>query len=358
MTTERHPLLGMTLDELTALAKELGLPAFTGKQIADWLYKKHVTDIEEMTNLSKTARNKLNEKFEVGGSAPVAVQTSADGTRKYLFSVSGKQSIETVMIPDGDRATLCVSSQAGCRMGCRFCMTARQGLQVNLSAGEIIGQFSHVEERSRLTNAVYMGMGEPMDNIGEVLKSLQILTSDWGFAWSPRRITVSTIGVLPAMKRFLDESECHLAVSLHNPFDDGRRELMPMQKAYPLEKVIDSIRQYDFTGQRRVSFEYIMFAGRNDLAKHADALARLLQGLECRVNLIRFHTIPDCDLKPSPDTIMERFKNQLMGKGLMTTIRASRGEDILAACGLLSTKNQLQSTGSQSCTLFPSPSRM
>ncbi len=318
--------------------KELGLPAFTGKQIADWLYKKHAATIDEMTNLSKAARQLLNEKFTVGGSAPLTVQASADGTRKYLFPLAGGQCVETVMIPEADRATLCVSSQAGCRMGCRFCMTARQGFQAQLTAGEIIGQFRNVAERDRLTNAVYMGMGEPMDNLDNVLKSLEILTAPWGFGWSPRRITVSSIGVLPALQRFLDESECHLAISLHNPFDGERAELMPMQKAWPLEQVMELIRQYDWTGQRRVSFEYILFDRWNDSPRHAAALAKLLQGLECRVNLIRFHAIPDSPLLPALASHVEKFKNALMGKGIVTTIRASRGEDIMAACGLLSTK--------------------
>ncbi len=336
----QQSLLGKTPDELSALMKELGLPAFTGKQIADWLYKKHVATVDEMTNLSKAARQLLNEKFTVGGSAPLTVQTSADGTRKYLLPLAGGQCVETVMIPEAERATLCVSSQAGCRMGCRFCMTARQGFQAQLTAGEIISQFRNVPERDRLTNAVYMGMGEPMDNLDNVLKSLEILTAPWGFGWSPRRITVSSIGVLPALQRFLDESECHLAISLHNPFDGERAELMPMQKAWPLEQVMELIRQYDWTGQRRVSFEYILFDRRNDSPRHAAALAKLLQGLECRVNLIRFHAIPDSPLLPALESRVEKFKNALMSKGIVTTVRASRGEDIMAACGLLSTKTR------------------
>jgi 23S rRNA (adenine2503-C2)-methyltransferase len=331
-------LLGKTLDELTALAKDSGLPSFTGKQLADWLYKKHVGSIDEMTNLSKVARTLLNEKFQVGGQACSAVQTSADGTRKYLFPTLEHQAVEAVMIPEADRATLCVSSQAGCRMGCRFCMTARQGLQAQLSAGEIINQFRNIAERDLLTNAVYMGMGEPLDNLDNVLKSLTILTAPWGFGWSPRRITLSTIGIFPALQRFLNESECHLAISLHTPFGREREELMPMQRAYPLEKIMTLIRQYDWTGQRRVSFEYIVFDRLNDSPKHAIALAKLLEGLECRVNLIRFHSIPGSPLLPALESNVEKFRNSLMNKGIMTTIRASRGEDILAACGLLSTK--------------------
>ena len=336
----KEVLLGRTLDELIILAKEAGLPSFTGKQLADWLYKKHVNTVDEMTNLSKAARTLLNEKFQVGSMAYSTVQASADGTRKYLFPTLSRYAVEAVMIPEADRTTLCVSSQVGCRMGCRFCMTARQGFQAHLSAGEMINQFRSIAERDQLTNAVYMGMGEPMDNLDNVLKSLAILTAPWGFGWSPRRITVSTIGLLPALQRFLDESDCHLAVSLHTPFDKERQELIPMQKASPLEEVMALVRQYDWTGQRRVSFEYILFDRLNDSPKHAATLAKLLGGLECRVNLIRFHTIPDSPLLPALESNVEKFKNSLMNKGIMTTIRASRGEDILAACGLLSTSTR------------------
>jgi 23S rRNA (adenine2503-C2)-methyltransferase len=243
------------------------------------------------------------------------------------------------MIPDDDRSTICISSQVGCKMNCQFCMTGRQGFHGNLDSGEIISQFMNIDEAESLTNVVYMGMGEPLDNWDNVKKSLEILTSDWGFGWSPRRITLSTIGIIPKMKLFLDESKCHLAVSLHNPFDVQREELMPVQKTFKIDKIIELIRQYDFTGQRRVSFEYIMFAGVNDSKRHADELTRLLRGLECRVNLIRFHEIPDFPLKTSPNQIMELFKERLNNAGITTTIRASRGEDIFAACGLLAGRN-------------------
>ena len=333
-------LLGKDLDALTQTALALGLPRYSGKQVADWLYKKQVRRVEEMTNLSKAARELLGASYQVGGFAPTQVQESKDGTRKYLFPTKEGFLIESVVIPDGDRTTLCVSVQAGCRMGCRFCMTARQGLQAQLTAGEIIGQFQHIKETSRLTNAVFMGMGEPMDNLDEVLKSLHILSADWGWGWSPRRITVSTIGILPQLKRFLDESGSHLAISLHHPVAYERQNMIPMQKASPLADVLDLIRQYDFSGQRRVSFEYIMFKGVNDAPEHAVRLARLLKGLECRVNLIRFHTIPDCSLMPSADGVIALFQKKLADSGVLTTVRSSRGEDILAACGLLSTQKR------------------
>lgn len=344
-------LIGKNLEELKALVAEEGLPGFTARQIAQWLYVKKVRSIEEMTNLSKAARARLSEKYEVGVTPYAGLQVSTDGTKKYLFPVSCSHkrglhagvievdleegAIEAVMIPDEERATLCVSSQSGCRMGCRFCMTGRQGFHGHMSAADIISQFIAVDESDRLTNAVFMGMGEPLDNYDNVMRAIEILTADWGFAWSPKRITLSTIGVIPALKRYLDECRCHLAVSLHNPFAEERLSVMPAQNAWPVQEVIDLIRKYDFTGQRRVSFEYTMFAGFNDTKTHADALIRMLRGLECRMNLIRFHKIPDFPYETSPDVIIENFKNRLNNSGIMTTVRASRGEDILAACGML-----------------------
>lgn len=348
-------LLGKNLDELKQLVSEEGLPGFTAKQIAQWLYVKKVRSIDEMTNLSKAARAALSEKYEVGLTVYGGLQVSSDGTKKYLFPVrcAHRQglnlscngtvpeseledgAVEAVMIPDDDRATLCVSSQSGCRMGCRFCMTGRQGFHGHLSAADIISQFIAVDESDRLTNAVFMGMGEPLDNYDNVMRAIEILTAEWGFAWSPKRITVSTIGVLPNLKRFLDESRCHLAVSLHDPFATERQTLMPVQSAWPIQSVIDLIKQYDFTGQRRVSFEYTMFAGFNDTKAHADALIRMLRGLECRMNLIRFHKIPDFPYETSSGVIIENFRQRLNNSGLTTTVRASRGEDIMAACGML-----------------------
>ena len=355
VTYMKIKLLGKNLDELKRLVAEEGLPGFTAKQIAQWLYVKKVRTIDEMTNLSKASRAKLSEKYEVGLIQYAGLQISSDGTKKYLFPVRcthkrglnlrveeselEASAVEAVMIPDDDRATLCVSSQAGCRMGCKFCMTGRQGFHGHMSAADIISQFIAVDESDRLTNAVFMGLGEPLDNYDNVMRAIEILTADWGFAWSPKRITLSTIGVIPGLKRYLDECRCHLAVSLHDPFATERLDIMPAQGAWPIQEVVDLIKQYDFTGQRRVSFEYTMFAGFNDTKAHADALIRMLRGLECRMNLIRFHKIPDFPYETSPDVIMENFKTRLNNSGIMTTIRASRGEDILAACGMLAGQN-------------------
>ena len=334
-------LFGKTLNELTALAVELGLPKFTGKQMAEWLYQKDVSSIDEMTNLSKKAREILSGRYEFGLVNSTKVQESVDGTKKYLFPTIQGKFIETAMIPDDDRKTVCVSSQVGCKMGCLFCMTGKQGFQGQLTAGEIVNQIRNIPEWHEVTNIVYMGMGEPFDNLEEVLKSLEILTSEWGFAMSPRRITVSTIGIVPGMVTFLNRSEAHLAVSMHTPFDDERQKLMPVQVAYPLEEVIREIKSWDFGRQRRVSFEYIVFKGLNDSPRHVQELCKILNGIRCRINLIRFHPIPGTPLEGTDENTLQKFKDQLNDKGILTTIRASRGQDIYAACGLLSTKELL-----------------
>ena len=331
----REILLGKTPSELKEAALKAGLPSYAGKQLAQWIYARRVRSFDEMTNISKAGREKLKELYDLGVVLPSACQESSDGTRKYLFPVGEGNAVEAVMIPDDDRKTLCVSSQAGCRMGCRFCMTGRQGFHGNLSVSLILSQFIAIDESAGLTNAVFMGMGEPLDNFDNVMKAIEVLTAEWGFAWSPTRITLSTIGVIPALKKYLDGCRCHVAVSLHNPFGEERAQMMPVQKAWDIREVVELLRQYDFTGQRRVSFEYTMFKGLNDDKRHADALVRLLRGLECRVNLIRFHKIPDAPYDSSPAVIMENFRDRISNQGITCTIRASRGEDILAACGML-----------------------
>lgn len=341
MAETKTPLLSMTLDELKSVAKEMSLPAFTAKQMADWLYKKRITAISEMTNISIANRTKMEEKFVIGAYAPIQVSTSSDGTKKYLFEKNGKY-IESVMIPDGERTTLCVSTQIGCKMSCKFCATGKQGFHGQLTATDILNQIQSIPESQQLTNIVFMGMGEPFDNTENVLKVLTILTSEYGYAWSPKRITVSTVGLIPGLHRFLTESQCHLAVSLHNPIGEERAEIMPAQKAFPISQVIEEVKRFDFSGQRRVSFEYTMFEGVNDQQRHIDALKRLLAGLECRINLIRFHNVPDVPLKGASQQRMEWFRDRLNDAGITTTIRKSRGEDILAACGLLSTKKLME----------------
>lgn len=339
---DTEPLYGRTPDELAALCRELGMPRFAAGQLARWLYVRHTEDPLSMSDIAAAHRAALAERFRPVLSAPVRVSESADGTKKYLFRTLRNSFVESAYIPDGDRATLCVSSQAGCRMGCRFCATGRQGLQASLTAGEILNQIASLPERERLTNLVFMGMGEPLDNIDNVLRALEILTAPWGFAWSPTRITVSTSGVTPALPRLLDRTKVHLAVSLHNPFSDERAEIMPVERAYPIAGVAELLRRYDFTHQRRVSFEYIVLSGLNDTPRHIRGLCRLLDGIKCRINLIRFHKIPGSPYFSPPDEELIRFRDTLTAKGIQTTIRASRGEDIQAACGLLSTREQQQ----------------
>jgi len=343
----KEKLLGKTPEELKQAAIQAGLPSYAGNQLAQWLYVKRVHSIDEMTNISKLGRERLAELFELGAEPAMACAESKDGTKKYLFEVQcphagsiESSAIEAVMIPDEERRTLCVSSQAGCKMGCKFCMTGRQGFHGNLDVAQILNQFISIDESAQLSNAVFMGMGEPLDNYDNVSRAIQVLTAPWGFAWSPKRITLSSIGVLPNLERYLEEHKSHLAISLHNPFGDERLSMMPSQKAYPLKAVLDLIKRYDFSGQRRVSFEYTMFSGFNDDKRHADELIRQLSGLECRVNLIRFHKIPDFPYSTSSDVAMELFRDRLNAHGVTCTIRASRGEDILAACGMLAGKHE------------------
>lgn len=346
------PLLGMSLDELKAVATEVGAKAFVGKQIAEWIYGKRVKSIEQMTNLSKAVRAKLAERFTIGCSAPVDEQRSVDGTVKYLYATAKGDFIETVYIPDGERATLCVSSQVGCKMGCAFCMTGRQGYVASLTATDILNQIYSLPETDTLTNIVFMGQGEPFDNLDAVLKTTQILTASWGWAWSPKRITVSSVGLAKGLTRFIEESQCHLAISLHHPIPEGRASIMPAERAFSITDLVNVLKQYDcfrknalrtsneVSHQRRLSFEYIVFDGINDSTRHADALIKLVQGLECRINLIRFHDIPNTPLHGVSDERMVEFRNYLTSHGLFSTIRASRGQDIFAACGLLSTAKQ------------------
>ena len=261
-------------------------------------------------------------------------------TRKYLFPVKSGKHVETVFIPESHRSTLCISSQVGCKMGCVFCMTGKQGFQGNLSAGEILNQIISVPEQPDLTNYVFMGMGEPLANTENLLKSLEILTSEYGYGLSPSRITVSTIGMLPGLEKVMAESKCHLAISLHSPFPEERLELMPVEKLYPIRRIVEFLRKNPAGRQRRISFEYILFSGINDTTRHINGLTRLLNGLRCRINLIRYHPIPGEKFVPTDEDTVQWFRTRLNEKGILTTVRASRGQDIFAACGMLSTHLQ------------------
>lgn len=341
MDKHKHiPLLGMDMQELRAVVEHADMPAFAARQMFRWIYQKHADGIQAMTDLSQKARMAMEQEYAVGLMPHVDCRRSADGTVKYLFPTQSGHTVESVFIPDADRGTLCVSCQVGCRMGCKFCMTGRQGFQGHLTATDILNQIYALPERERLTNIVFMGQGEPLDNLDTVLKVTGLLMHKDGWAWSPKRITVSTVGVRNGLQRFLDESPCHLAVSLHNPFPRERQDMMPAENAYSVAEFLPVLAQQDWSHQRRVSFEYIVFGGLNDTPIHARELVRLLAPMECRVNLIRFHSIPDSPFRSASEETMVWFRDYLTRHGVTATIRASRGQDIWAACGLLNTASK------------------
>ncbi len=342
VTDGKRNILGKDIAELQDMVLELGMPKFTAKQIAQWVYQKNVRSFDGMTNISKRHRELLEENCSIGTVDPVETQTSGDGTVKYLFPTEDGKYVETVYIPEHDRATLCVSTQVGCKMGCMFCQTGRQGFEGSLTVTDILNQIYSIEKPETLTNIVFMGQGEPLDNYDNMMKAISVITADYGWAWSPRRITVSTVGLKKNLERFLRESECHLAVSMHFPIHEQRSRYMPAERQFPIEEIVALLRRYDWSHQRRLSFEYTMFDGVNDSTLFAKEIVRLLTGLDCRVNLIRYHRIPDLELDESPQTKMTAFRDYLTRHGLYTTIRASRGQDIDAACGLLTTKRQNQ----------------
>ncbi|MDE7441786.1 MAG: 23S rRNA (adenine(2503)-C(2))-methyltransferase RlmN [Muribaculaceae bacterium] len=339
-------LIGMTLQELQDVAIRGKMPKFVGKQLAEWLYDKRVTSFEQMANISKKNKEWLAANYEIGREAPVRQSKSSDGTVKYLFNVGKGNAIESVYIPDKERATLCVSSQAGCKMNCYFCATGKLGFKANLTASQIINQILSIppepkkgeEPMNPLTNVVFMGMGEPLDNFKEVEKVIEILTAPWGMAWSPKRITVSTVGKMPQLKELLDRTQVHVAISVHTAESAQRESMMPAQRAFPISNVMRTLSGYDFSHQRRLSLEYIMWRGVNDDIAHADMLVKLIGNIPCRVNLIRYHAIPGVELHPCSEERMIMFRNYLNSKGITATIRASRGEDIEAACGMLAAK--------------------
>ena len=337
---EKKQLLGMTMEQLQDVVAGEGMPRFTAKQIADWIYKKRVDSIEEMSNLSIKNREKLSTKYEVGIKPPVEAMRSIDGTIKYLYSTNDNRFVEAVYIPDGDRATLCISSQVGCKMNCLFCMTGKQSYTANLTANEILNQIYALPEFEKLTNLVFMGMGEPCDNLSNLLQAIKILTSDYGTAMSPHRITVSTVGLRKGLKPLLEAGDYHIAVSLHHPLPEKRSELMPAEKGYSIKEVVELLREYDFSHQRRLTFEYIVFKGVNETLYHGRELLKLLEGLDSRINLIRYHAIPSVPLEGVSEEEMTKLRDYLTKNGIFTTIRASRGEDIFAACGMLSTLKQ------------------
>ncbi|MDR0972020.1 MAG: 23S rRNA (adenine(2503)-C(2))-methyltransferase RlmN [Bacteroidales bacterium] len=335
----KEPLLGKTLKELEDICLENKMPKFNAKQIASWLYKSDVNEICQMTNLSLKTREVLSERYSIGKIPHIKEMESKDATVKYLYKYDETTFVETVIIPDKARQTLCISSQGGCKMNCLFCATGKQGFQRNLTSGEIINFVASLPEKEDLSNIVFMGMGEPLDNFNEVVKAIEILTSQWGYAISPRRITLSTCGILPKLIDFIEKTECHIAISMHNPFHEERLRIMPIEKTYPIEEICNMLRNYNWYAQRRLTFEYILFERENDTYFHAKEISRLLRGLNARVNLIPYNPTPNSPFKGASQERMLQFQEELEKFHLITTIRKSKGEDILAACGLLSTKN-------------------
>ncbi len=332
-------LFGLSAERIGALVSELEMPRYRAQQIARWLYGKHVDSLEEMTNLSLSDRRRLGEVAEIRAPRPREERVSADGTKKYAFLTDGGDVVEAAMIPDGERRTLCLSSQVGCRVGCRFCATGAMRLRGNLSAGEILNQYRSIPERDQITNIVYMGMGEPLDNLPAVIESARLLTAEEGYGLSNRRITLSTVGKPAPLARFLENCDVRLAVSLHTPFQEQRRELMPGTRGYDLLELMQLLRRRAYGDSRRVTFEYVMLKGVNDSPEHADATAELVSGMRTRVNLIPFHPWDGNDIQPSLPAQIEQFRARLERRGVTATVRASRGLDIEAACGLLATKH-------------------
>ena len=335
------PLFGQTLDELRTVAQACGQKPFVGAQLARWLYQRRASSFAEMSDLSQAFRRRLEDEFSLGLTPPSKLDASIDGTKKYLFPAAGRY-VEAAYIPDQDRKTLCLSSQVGCKMGCLFCMTGKQGFQAHLSVNEILNQVRSLPEGQELTNVVYMGMGEPLDNLENTLNSLEILTAEWGLGFGVQRVTVSSIGLLPALETFFARTKVRFALSLHNPFEDERRQLLPIQNVHALSEILAFLKLAQKTDARRLSIEYIAFAGVNDTPRHMKELVRILHGLKIRVNLIRFHPIPGTPLTGSEEQTLVRMRDALAEKGIPATIRRSRGQDIYAACGLLSTKALLK----------------
>ena len=334
---DKIALLGMTLAELKAVAGEIGMPSFAARQMAEWLYGKKVASIDEMTNISAKNRRLLNERYTVGCAAPVDGQRSADGTVKYLYRTAAGGYVETVYIPDGDRATLCVSSQVGCRMNCRFCMTGKQGFSGQLTAADILNQLYSLPERETLTNVVFMGQGEPLLNLDNVLKAMEMLNES--FQIGARRLTVSTSGIIPQIKKLAElDMQSTLALSLHAPNHEIRKQLMQIENKYPMDELHEALKYYvDKTG-RRITIEYLLIKGLNDTISSAKQLAAYLKDIKCNINLIPYNPTAKNDYKRPDNNSIMKFKALMEHSGKKVTVRLERGADIDAACGQLSGK--------------------
>jgi 23S rRNA (adenine2503-C2)-methyltransferase len=330
----------LSFSELTAFLTERKQPSYRAKQIRRWLFQKRVASFTEMTNLSRTLREQLEEAFTISRLKTIRRRESADGTAKFLFGLGDGTSIESVLIPESRRLTLCISTQAGCGFGCAFCATAVLGLKRNLTASEIVDQIIEASRTlsgdQRITHVVLMGMGEPLANYGETLKALEIISNgEWGIGISPRRVTLSTVGLVPQIQQLMEDTHVNLAISLHAPTDELRGDLMPVNRKYSLSQLLDCCRKLPVPRRKRITFEYVLLGGVNDSEQHARQLAKLLQGIPSKVNVIPFNPHPGSAFsRPLADQI-ERFQNVLRDLGVQINVRRPRGDDIQAACGQL-----------------------
>jgi 23S rRNA (adenine2503-C2)-methyltransferase len=329
----------LTKADLETWMLERGEKPYHARQVLKWLYQRGATSFAAMTDVSAALRARLEQEFSIRNLACVRMTAAADGTRKFLFALGDGRRIESVQIPAEDRLTLCVSSQVGCAMGCRFCATATVRPIRDLTAGEIVSQIWDVQQAlpatQRLTNLVFMGMGEPLANYEQVVKAIEIITAEWGCNFSPRRVTVSTVGLVPQMKRLLEETSVNLTVSLTATTNTLRDDLMPVNRRFPLGQLMEACRTLPIAPRKRVTFAYTMLKDVNDSEADAKRLTKLLQGFRLKVNLIPFNPFPGSEFQPSPRPRIEHFRQALLDKGIMATIRESRGQDAQAACGQL-----------------------
>ncbi len=331
-------LCGLNAEEIRDLIGSGGFEYHHAVELAGILYKKGGRGMEKSSRIPKRLKEFINDDWQTGIQTPMANETSVDGTIKYLFGNTDGNLFETVFIPDEKRNTVCVSTQSGCRMGCSFCLTGKYGFYGNLSAGDIVNQFISIPSATKVTHVVFMGMGEPLDNLDNVLKACNIITAEWGLAISPRNVTVSSVGITPAVEEFLKRSKCNLTLSLYSPFTDERFRVIPAERKYPAREVISVMKNYPLERKRRLSIAYVMIGGVNDTNRHLDELITILKGTGIRVNLLPYHHVRDDMNRPSPDDKMMFFKHNLVVSGISASVRRSRGADIFAACGLLASQ--------------------
>ncbi|MFH0842618.1 MAG: 23S rRNA (adenine(2503)-C(2))-methyltransferase RlmN [Bacteroidota bacterium] len=332
---DRKRLCGLTIDEIFGLIQPEGYTISHATKVANSIYRKSISDISLMNGISKDLKIIIGEKVDSGIYSPVSSEISSDGTIKYLFISPEGRKFESVWMADRKRKTVCVSVQSGCKMGCPFCVTGKYGFHGDLTAGDIVNQVLSSPHGDKPTHVVFMGMGEPMDNLENVLKACAILSAEWGLALSPGNITISSVGITPAIAEFLRRSSCNLAISLYSPFSDERREVVPAESVYPVSEIINMMRAFPVARKRRFSVAYVMIRGVNDSAEHLEGLKNLLAESGIRVNLLPYHRAGKDTRESSPDETIMRFKHGLVTSGISASIRKSRGADISAACGLL-----------------------